>query len=88
MKNITVYISFENRDPSGSDEKYFNPGRITVNGPDRDPKTNKNTFAGPFVYITIEPLTDTRIRVLAQFRQEYKRKAKKEPGPDGKNQQG
>jgi len=86
VKNITVYPSFENRDPSASDEKHFNPRQITVNSTYKDPKTNKNTFNSQFVYITIEPLTDTKISVLARFREEYKRKAKKPGEADGKNQ--
>ena len=63
VKSLSVYLSFENKEPNDSEckLKYFNPSRVLVEAND------KKIFSQEWLYVTLESYHDTPIVVAPKF---------------------
>jgi hypothetical protein len=62
----------------------LNPRAIVVESSHIDERTFKNTFDTAYVYITIYPQTDSRIRVFPQFTEARPKKDQQGKPAEGK----
>ena len=62
---MEVYVLFRNEEPNNTDKKYDNPKQIVITSPYIEDKTKLNKFKENYVYITINPRTVGRIKILA-----------------------